>query len=123
MEGRADAGTTLTALEQAIANPDASTDVWLQYGQQLEKEKQFEQAAAAFQHVLETDPYSRTANLHCAAVLAQLDADRLAPFLARMIELDPRLALDVFGRPEIQPHLRHARFQTLLNQARIQSLD
>jgi hypothetical protein len=49
--------------------------------------------------------------------------DRLASFLTHLIQLDPRLALDVFGRPEIQPHLRQERFQALLNQAKIQSLD
>lgn len=123
-DARASRTQSLTELEQAVANPDASTDTWLLYGQRLQQDQRFEHAVMAYQRVLETDPYSRTANIQCVAALSLLgDTDRLAGFLAHLIQLDPRLALDVFGRPEIQPHLRLERFQGLLNQARIQSLD
>ena len=121
---RAGRGPALTELEQAIANPDASTETWLLYAQRLQQEQRFDHAAMAYQRVLETDPDSRTANLQCAAALAQLgDADRLHGFLSHLTQLDPRLAQDVFGRPELQRYLKQSRFQSLLNQARIQSLD
>ena len=117
-------GPTLAQLEQAIANPEASTETWLLYAQRLQQEQRFDHAALAYQRVIETDPDSRTANLQCAAALAQLgDADRLHGFLSHLTQLDPRLALDVFGRPELQRYLKQAPFQSLLNQARIQSLD
>jgi tetratricopeptide (TPR) repeat protein len=123
-EDRTTRGQVLAQLERAIANPDASTETWLRYAQCLQQEQRFDHAVMAYQRVLETDPDSRTANLQCAATLAQLgDADRLHGFLSRLIQLDPRLALDVFGRPELQRHLKQDRFQSLLNQARIQSLD
>ena len=117
-------GSTLAQLEQAIANPDASTETWLLYAQHLQQKQRFDHAVMAYQRVLETDPNSRTANLQCAAALAQLgDADRLYGFLTHLTQLDPRLALDVFGRPELQRYLKHDRFKFLLNHARIQSLD
>lgn len=123
-ESRAAPGSSLTELEQAIASPDASTDTWLRYAQCLENDRRFDHAAAAFQRVLETDPYCRIANLHYAAALARAgDADRLLTFLTKLTQLDPRLALDVFARPELQPFLKQARFDQAHKQAVVQSMD
>lgn len=124
VEGRAGTGQTLAELEQAIANPDASTETWLQYGQCLQHERRYDHAVSAYQRVLETDPYSRNANFQCVAALALLgDGDRLHAFLVKLIQLDPRLALDVFARPELQPYLKQARFAQVHKQAIVQSMD
>jgi len=78
----------------------------------------------AYDRVLELDPYSRVANLQCAAALARLgDADRLYEFVSSLTRLDPRLALDVFGRPELQRFQEADRFQELHQLAIAQSLD
>ena len=117
-------GAALAELEQAIARPDATTDTWLRYAQCLHQARRFDHAVMAYTQVLENDPYRRVANLQCAAALAQLgDADRLEEFVRRLVALDPRLALDVFGRPELQPYLAGERFQQLHKHAVAQSMD
>jgi tetratricopeptide (TPR) repeat protein len=123
-EGRTGHGQSLAELEQAIACPDATTDTWLRYAQCLEDARRYDHAAAAYQRVLESDPYGRVANLHCAAVLALAgDGDRLLAFLTKLTQLDPRLALDVFARPELRPFLKEARFDQAHKQAVVQSMD
>ena len=117
-------GPALAQLEMAIADPDASAETWLVYAQQLQQAGRSAHAIAAYQRVLETDPFSRTANLQCASVLAQTgDADRLYLFLGKLLLLDPRLTQDILGRPESQRYLTEDRFQSLLAQARVQSMD
>lgn len=124
VDGRPGQGQTLVQLEQAIANPDATTETWLHYGQCLQQERRYDHAASAYQRVLETDPYSRVANFQCVAALALLgDGDRLHAFLVKLIQLDPRLALDVFARPELQRYLKQPRFAEAHKQAIVQSMD
>ena len=117
-------GPTLAQLEVAIADADASPETWLFYAQQLQLAGRSAHASAAYQRVLEADPFSRTANLQCAIVLAQLgDADQLHAFISQLLLLDPRLTQDILGRPETQRYLSADRFQSLLSQARVQSMD
>jgi tetratricopeptide (TPR) repeat protein len=124
VEGRVGTGQTLEQLEQAIANPDATTETWLHYAQCLQHERRYDHAVLAYQRVLETDPYSRAANFQCVAALALLgDGDRLHSFLVKLIQLDPRLALDVFTRPELQPYLKQSRFAEAHKQAVVQAMD
>lgn len=123
-ESRATDGPSLAQLEVAIADADASAATWLVYAQRLQQAGRLAHATAAYQRVLELDPFSRTANLQCASVLAQLgNADRLHAFTSRLLQLDPRLTQDIFGRPETQRYLAEDRFQSLLAQARVQSMD
>ncbi|NQU11871.1 hypothetical protein HQ590_13840 [bacterium] len=117
-------GPALAELEQAIAHPDAGPDIWLRYAQRLQQAHRFDHAALAYERVLESDPYSRVGNLQCAAALARLgDVDRLYAFVSNLTRLDPRLALDVFGRPELQAFHQADRFQQLHQLAIAQSLD
>ena len=121
---QADSGPALADLEQAISRPDATTDTWLRYAQRLQQAGRFDHAVMAYARVLENDPYRRVANLQCAAALARLgDADRLHEFVNRLTQLDPRLALDVFGRPELQPYLADNRFLQIYKLAVAQSMD
>ena len=123
-ESRATDGPTLAQLEVAIADADASAATWLVYAQRLQQAGRLAHATAAYQRVLELDPFSRTANLQCAVVLAQVgDADRFYGFMSQLLLLDPRLTQDIFGRPETQRYLTADRFQVLLSQARVQSMD
>ena len=43
--------------------------------------------------------------------------------MSKLLLLDPRLTQDIFGRPESQRYLTEDRFQSLLSQARVQSMD
>ena len=115
---------TLAQLELSIADPDASNETWLLYAQCLQRERRFAHAAMAYTHVLEKDPYRRTANLQCGIALALAgDADRFHEFVSNLVLLEPRLALDVLGRPEAQTYLSAERFQTQLKRAQVQSMD
>ena len=114
----------LAQLEVAIADPDASPETWLNYAQQLQQAGRRAHAIAAYQRVLEADPFCRTANLQCASALAQAGAaDPFYGFMSKLLLLDPRMTQDIFGRPESQRYLTEDRFQSLLSQARVQSMD
>ena len=123
-ESRGTDGPTLAQLEVAVADADASAATWLLYAQRLQQAGRLAHASAAYQRVLELDPFSRTANLQCAVVLAQTgDAEQFYGFMGKLLLLDPRLTQDILGRPESQPYLTADRFQALLSQARVQSMD
>jgi len=116
--------SVLAQLELAIADPDASAATWLFYAQQLQQAGRGAHAIAAYQRVLEADPFSRTANLQCAMGLAQAgDANQFYEFMSKLLLLDPRLTQDIFSRPETQRYLSEDRFQSLGSQARVQSMD
>ena len=116
--------STLAQLARAIVADDVNADTWLEYAQRLQQEKRFANAAQAYNRVLEDDQYHHTANLQCALVLAQQgNAEPFAAFMTRLILIEPRLAEDIFGRPEAQRYLTNPRFQELVNQARVQSMD
>ncbi len=118
------ASPALAQLEVAIADPDASPETWLTYAQQLQQAGRRAHAIVAYQRVLEADPFCRTANLQCASALAQAgDTDPFYGFMSKLLLLDPRLTQDIFGRPESQRYLTEDRFQSLLSQARVQSMD
>jgi hypothetical protein len=51
------------------------------------------------------------------------DPDAFYSFMANLLLSEPRLALEIFGRPEIQRYMGEERFQSLLAQARVQSMD
>lgn len=117
-------GPTLAQLEVAIGDADATPETWLLYAQRLQQAGRLTHSAAAYARVLEVDPCSHVANLQCAVVIAQTgEADRFHDFMSKLLLVDPRLTQDIFGRPEVQRYLTAERFQTLLAQARIQSMD
>ena len=121
---RSTEGPSLEQLELAIASPDAGADTWMLYAQRLLQDRRFAHAAAAYQHVLETDPYSRAANIGCASALALTrDAEQLFPFLTHLLLIEPRILLDIFSRSEVSPFITQERFKTLQAQAHAQSLD
>lgn len=117
-------GPTLAQLEVAIADPEAGAETWMLYAQRLLQEKRFAHAAMAYARVLETDPYSRAANIGCATALAlEGDGDHFYTFMNAMLLIEPRLVLDVFSRPEAAPFLAQRNFKNLQAQAHVQSMD
>jgi hypothetical protein len=120
----ANAGTDLSELERAITEPDAGIETWLLYAQRLQDAKRFDHAALAYQRVLADDPYNRLANLQCATLLASTgNADKFYSFMSNLLLVEPRMALDIFGRPEARLFLAESRFQNLQSQAQSQSMD
>ncbi|MFA7238199.1 MAG: tetratricopeptide repeat protein [Phycisphaeraceae bacterium] len=114
----------LADLQILIAQSDAGPDLWRQYAHRLQQLKQYPHAAQAYQRVLQFDPYDRPAKLQCASVLALAgNPDELASFMKQVISLDPKLAADIFTRPELQTYLTQPAFLALNTEARVQSMD
>lgn len=114
----------LAQLQHAVAAPDATPATWLRYADKLQESGQFPRAAIAYRRVLESDPYNKDARLQCALSLAKAgSADDTFSFLKATLLLDPRLTLNILGRPEVATFLAEARFQSLKKDAIAQSLD
>lgn len=114
----------LTALQLAIAEPDAKPQVWLLYGQKLQSLGRFAPAALAYRRFLESDPYNRQVLLQCANCLALVgQRDEFFSFMRNVVTSDPKLALEVLGRPDVQGYLAEERFQALHKEAVAQSMD
>jgi tetratricopeptide (TPR) repeat protein len=114
----------LAKLQRAVAQPDAKPADWLRFADKLQQTGRFAQAGVAYQRVLENDPYNREARLHCAASLAQAgNGDVFYGFLRSTLLVDPKLTLNILGRPEVGGYLGEQRFQVLQKDAVAQSLD
>jgi tetratricopeptide (TPR) repeat protein len=114
----------LRELQLAIAQPDAKPATWMLYADKLQQLHQYPRAVLAYHRILETDPYNRQARLQCAnCILALNKADDLYSFLHATILVDPKLALNIFGRSDVSPYLAETRFQNLKAEAIAQSMD
>lgn len=126
---RSHANTNVNAefarLQAAIARPDAKVEDWLQYGNALKNVQKYADAMPAFEQVLKMDPYNREARLggaYCRAMLK--DSTKLAQFLRETIQVDPKLAKNMFEtQPVIAAYLSDPRFKTLQDDARAGSMD
>jgi Flp pilus assembly protein TadD len=114
----------LAELQAEVAKPDAKPEMWLRYADKLQRVGQLTRAAAAYQQVLEKNPYHREARLNCATVLAQAgQSDTFLAFLKATLAVDPKLTLNILGRPEVGRYLNDPEFQTLQKNAVAQSMD
>ena len=126
-------GPTLDQLELMIANPEAPAETWRLFAERLVAAGRHAHAATAYQRYLERDPYDRETRLRCAMALAHAASDagqpvpteqaHLLAFMQDMVLVDPKLAVDVFDRPELKLHLSDPRFQQTRTAAIIQSMD
>lgn len=114
----------LSDLERAIARSDADASAWFAYAAKLQGLNHYDSAALAYQRVLELEPYHRQAKLQAAIVLAQLgDAPRFLAYLSDLTLADPKLADDIFRRPETQAYLAQPAFSAMAREARSQAMD
>jgi tetratricopeptide (TPR) repeat protein len=114
----------LAQLQLAVAQPDAKPATWLLYADKLQQVGQYPRAVLAYRRILETDPYNRESRLACASCLANMKKpDDFFSFMKATIQVDPKLALNIFGRPEVAGYLSEARFQALRAEAVAQSMD
>jgi hypothetical protein len=114
----------LVKLQQKIAQPDAKSADWLRYADKLQRVGQLARAGAAYQRVLEGDPYNREARLSGALCLARAgNGDAFYGFMKSTLLVDPKLTLNILGRPEAGGYLGEERFVILQKDAVAQSLD
>lgn len=115
---------SLDDLRSAIADGDTSPDVWYAYGRRLMQANQFVPAAQAFAEVLSRMPYHRPARFDRALALAQSgDRDAFFAFLAEIVYSEPKLAVELLGRPEVASLSADPRMEPLRREARSQAMD
>jgi tetratricopeptide (TPR) repeat protein len=118
------ADAQLAELQLAIAQPDAKPAAWLKFADKLQQLGRYSRAVVAYQHVLENDPYNRDARLQCALSLALAgNPQEFYVFMQGLLQVDPRLTLNVLQRPEVSTYLAEGRFQSLQREALAQSTD
>jgi tetratricopeptide (TPR) repeat protein len=117
--------STLQELEQQIATGTARPETWSAYGHALFAADQYDRAALAFEHVIESQPSNREARVQAGLSLAAAgDADRLLAFLRDQLYFEPKLAVELLDRAEMQRFLTDdPRFSTLQKDARAQAMD
>jgi tetratricopeptide (TPR) repeat protein len=114
----------LTRLQLIIARPDAKPGDWFEYARHLRDAEQYTRAVAAYQRVLEIDPYHHDARLQCACCYGLLgNPDDLLRFMKSSLLVDPKLTLNLYERPEIASFINDSRFKSLKNDAIAQSMD
>lgn len=115
---------TLESLEQKIANGDKTAETWIAYGQALAERKRYGNAADAYRQVLTVEPTRREAKFQRAVNLALAHrGDELHGFLRDLVHSEPKLAVDLFERPELQPFQSEPRFASLYSDARNEAVD
>lgn len=108
----------------ALAGGQTNTATWMSYAQRLQCDGQPADAAEAYAKVLAREPYNQAAWVGRAAALAAVgDEDKLAEFLTDLVLANAKLAVEVFGRSDIQPLLRSERLRSLREEALSQSMD
>ena len=114
----------MSELQQAIGQPDVPPGTWLKYARKLEQASRFDHAAAAYRKVLESEPFNRQARLSAATCLARAGKSaELLAFVDECVRMDPKLSLDIFDRPEVQPYMSDPRLAALAKEAQVQSMD
>lgn len=114
----------LVQLQRAIADSNANADTWFRYAKKLQSMNRHQHAATAYIKVLEVEPTNRLARFNAAICLAKAQqVDEFFDFMKQMVLSDPKLAADLFERPEPQVFMTQARFQALAKEAQVQAMD
>ena len=115
---------SVAELEKKIANGDKSPATWMAYGEALGKAKEYGRAAGAYKEVIKIEPLRKDAKFQCALCLANASrADELHDFLKDMVVNEPKLAMEVLDRPEVQKYVAEERFAGLKAEAKNQAMD
>jgi tetratricopeptide (TPR) repeat protein len=114
----------IEALKKKIAAGDHSAATWYAYGDALADAKRFEEAAAAFKQVLAIEPFKREAKFQCGLALAQAsDGNKFYEFQKDLVYSEPKMAVELFERPEARRFLSEERFSALATEAKSQAMD
>lgn len=110
--------------ERSIVAGRADAGTWFAYAEQLRAEGKPAMAADAYQRVLEKEPYHREARFWTAVCLAEsANTQRLEKYMEKLVSGEAKLAVEIFQRRELAPHMSSPRMSALLEQARDQARD
>ena len=120
-------GQSIEAMEAKIAELSKAGSVpvatWREYADALMGAKEYLKAAAAYKEVLALEP-QHDAKFQCGLALAMGgDSDGFFDFQKGLIYSEPKLAVDIFERPETQGFRKEKRFADLVNEAKNQAMD
>lgn len=102
----------------------ATAKDWLAYGDILAREKEYGPAAEAYAKVLEKENYNRDARQGRAVCLAQAgNEEECFNFMKTLVFSEPKLAVDLFERRELQRYTSIDRFAALYKDAKAQAMD
>jgi tetratricopeptide (TPR) repeat protein len=115
---------SLEELEKAIGSGSADAGTWNAYGDALRGVQRFGHAAAAYQRSLELDPDRPMARFNLALALGQAgDADKFFLYFAQVTANDPKQAVDLLERPELEGLHKDGRWAAAATNARAQAAD
>jgi tetratricopeptide (TPR) repeat protein len=119
---------SVEALEKRVAQESktgkVSVATWTAYANALSDAKQYTKAAAAYREVLAIDPTQRGAKFQVGLALAQAGAaDEFYYYQKDLVYGEPKLAVELFDRPEAQKYMSEDRFVALSKEAKSQAMD
>ncbi|HEY8667643.1 MAG TPA: hypothetical protein VIL86_13330 [Tepidisphaeraceae bacterium] len=118
------AGLTLDQLEKRIGAGAVPPAAWEAYGGRLFDSGDFARSALAYAQAIDAQPYNRAARLRRGIALANArDHPGLLAFLREQVYAEPKLAAELFDRPELAGYLANPEFAALRADARAQAMD
>ncbi len=121
------ATTSIDRLERAIAAGKNDSQTWAAYAEALQRQHSFAHAAGAYERALELQPAYEALQplrLNAALCLAQAgDAGKFFSFFGRMTTTDPKLAVNLLDRAEVERMRSDARWSAAAATARSQAAD
>jgi tetratricopeptide (TPR) repeat protein len=119
---------SVEALEKRVAQESkggkVSIATWTAYASALSDARQYAKAAAAYREVLAIDPTQRGAKFQVGLALAQAGAaDEFYNYQKDLVYGEPKLAVELFDRPEAQKYMSENRFVALSKEAKSQAMD
>jgi tetratricopeptide (TPR) repeat protein len=114
---------TIEQLERAIAGSNADAPTWALYAQRLGERGDYVHAAAAWRRVLDLRPDDRAAHIGRGVALARSNPDAFYAYMQELSLAEPKMAVDIFSRPECTSLLGQDRFRTLAKEAKAQAMD
>jgi tetratricopeptide (TPR) repeat protein len=119
---------SVEALEKRVAQEGKSGKVsiatWTAYADALSDAKQYAKAASAYREVLAIDPTQRGAKFQVGLALAQAGAaEEFYNYQKDLVYGEPKLAVELFERPEAQKFMSEERFAALSKEAKNQAMD
>ena len=114
----------LAKLEAAAGASTARGEDWVRYGQALQTCGRLADAIVAFDQALKINAYDRDALLGGGTCRARMgNSKTFLDFMEATINVEPKTAVAIFGRPEAASYLSDTRGQRLKSQADAGAMD
>ncbi len=114
----------MAELETAIRDGKATAGTWRAYGDLLLGRKAYGEAAEAIRRAIELSPADQELRMELGLALAGgKNREGFLDFMNGFVFSEPKLAVDLFERPECRGYLRDPAFAPLYRDAKGQAVD